>query len=83
MNNLYGTSMSDPLPEKYFVWLTDEQIGIFVVSKIDDIAETGYILEVDYPTHLHDAHSDYPLAPETLTITTYMLSPHSLNLRKK
>ena len=33
-------------------------------------SEHGYIVECDltYPTHIHDAHSDYPLAPEHLTI---------------
>ena len=47
MNNLHGTSMSDPLPEKDFAWLTDEQIEIFDVTIIDDNAEKGYIFEED------------------------------------
>lgn len=85
MNNLYGTSMSEPLPERDFAWLTEEQINTFDVSKIGDYDETGFILEVDldYPVHLHNNHSDYPLAPETLTVTENMLSPHSLKLREE
>ncbi|XP_021341715.1 uncharacterized protein LOC110442433 [Mizuhopecten yessoensis] len=85
MNNLYGTSMSESLPEKDFAWLTPEQIAQFDVSNIDDNADTGYILEVDldYPVHLHDKHNEYPLAPENISITKDMLSPHSLKLREK
>ena len=29
---------------------------------------------MDYPDHLHDSHSDYPLAPERLIVETDMLS---------
>lgn len=85
MNNLYGTNMSDALPERDLAWLTEEQIKTFDVSKIGDNDETGYILEVDidYPTHLHDDHSCYPLAPQKLTVTEDMLSPHSLELLKE
>ena len=36
------------------------------VMKVSDESLKGYLLEVDleYPTHLHDLHNDYPLAPE-------------------
>ena len=37
----------------------------------------GYIYEVDldYPSHRHIQHNEYPLAPERLTIDEKMLSP--------
>ena len=50
-----------------------------------DDAEIGYALEVDlwYPDDLHEAHNDYPLAPEHLEITPDMLSPYSKHLLEK
>ena len=64
-NNLYGWAMISLLPVGGFQWA--EPSLEEVLATPDDAAE-GYILEVDidYPEHLHDSHSDYPLAPETL-----------------
>jgi hypothetical protein len=36
-------------------------------------------VDLDYPAHLHDAHNDYPLAPEKMAITRDMLSPYQLD----
>jgi len=64
-NNLYGWAMSRPLPKSGFHWKrampTEEQI-----MKIGANAKKGWILEVDleYLEELHEAHNDYPLAPE-------------------
>ena len=83
-NNLYGWSMSQFMPWGEFKWLTDEQISQFCLNDIPDDSELGYILEVDleYPTTLHDNHSDYPLAPESMKISNEMLSPFSQKLKE-
>ena len=68
-NNLYEWAMSLPLPKKNFHWKrvmsTEEQI-----MKMKWNSKKGWILEVDleYPAHLHDAHNDYPQAPEKKVI---------------
>ena len=79
--NLYGYAMSQLLPYSDFKWLTEDEINNLDVMKFDADKDTGLILEVDleYPQHLHDDHSDYPLAPEQLTISREMLSTHVQN----
>ncbi|XP_068742088.1 uncharacterized protein [Montipora capricornis] len=81
-NNLYGWAMSQPLPTHEFFWLTEHEIEELNVMSIPDDGEEGYILEVDleYPKELHDLHSDYPLAPETMKVTPNMLSSYCQQL---
>ncbi|GFW54454.1 uncharacterized protein TNCV_1608181 [Trichonephila clavipes] len=64
-NNLYGYAMSKYLPLKDFVW-SDKDITEQYILNLSDESDVGYILEVDleYPSDLHDKHSDFPLAPE-------------------
>ena len=83
-NNLYGWAMRQPLPTGNFKWLTEDQVKDFDVMAIPFDSKTGYFLEVDldYPEHLHDKHSDYPLAPENITVTNEMLSPYSISLKQ-
>ena len=39
------------------------------------IIKTSFFqVDLEYPDHLHDAHRDFPLAPEKLIITREMLS---------
>jgi hypothetical protein len=66
--NLYGHSMSDYLPQKDFVWLTNTEIETLDISDISDTADTGFILEVDleYPQNLHNYHNDFPFCPENI-----------------
>jgi hypothetical protein len=62
-NNLYGWEMGQMLPVGGFEWAPDLQIDE-VLTAPDD-APVEYALEVDleYPAHLHENHSNYPLAP--------------------
>ncbi|GFT68116.1 hypothetical protein TNCV_5003331 [Trichonephila clavipes] len=64
-NNLYGYAMSKHLPLKDFVW-SDNDLTEQDILNLSDESDVGYILEVDleYPSDLHDKHSDFPLAPE-------------------
>jgi len=64
-NNLYGLAMSQNLPYADYKWNNDDWTEKDIM-KIGEDASTGYIFEVDleYPQSLHDAHNDYPLAPE-------------------
>jgi len=74
--------MSQPLPVGHFKFLTPSEIDALDITSIAQDAPTGYIIDCDieYPPHLHDSHSDYPLAPEHLTISPDMLSPFAANL---
>jgi hypothetical protein len=66
--NLYGHSMSDYLPQKDFIWLTNNEIENLDILDISDTADTGFILEVDleYPQNLHNSHNDFPFCPENI-----------------
>ena len=81
-NNLYGYAMTQSLPVSDFQWVINPQD--VDVTLISDDAPMGFILEVDleYPAHLHDLHSDYPLAAEKMMITDEMLSPYQQQLKK-
>ncbi|XP_072743627.1 uncharacterized protein [Anoplolepis gracilipes] len=63
VNNLYEWAMCQPLPYTDFRWVDD--ISSFDASLIAPDSPTGYILEVDleYPQHFHDLHSDLPFCP--------------------
>ncbi|GFW57237.1 uncharacterized protein TNCV_541522 [Trichonephila clavipes] len=64
-NNLYDYAMSKYLPLKDFVW-SDNNLNEQDILSLSDESVVGYTLEVDleYPSDLHDKHSDFPLAPE-------------------
>ena len=81
-NNLYGGAMSEKLPYANFQWSNDIQNAEDVLKY--DNGKSGYILEVDlhYPEHLHDPHSDYPLAPENTTVSADMVSNFSKDIYK-
>ena len=85
--------MCQKLPYKDFEWCDDikntENILNYdddddVEFDIDNDYDKGYILEVDleYPQELHDKHSDYPLAPENLSVSADMVSDFSNGIYK-
>ncbi|KAJ8913157.1 hypothetical protein NQ315_006075 [Exocentrus adspersus] len=69
INNLYGAAMSEYLPYGEFEFLEANEIENLDIMNIPDNAEVGYILDCDleYPTYLHQIHSDLPLAPQHMT----------------
>ena len=83
-NNLYGLAQSLPQPVGGFRWLDREEIEQLDILQMNDEQLEGYILEVDliYPTHLHESHNSFPMAPEKLTITEEMLSPYARGKKK-
>lgn len=83
-NNLYGEAMVQSLPVGDFKWVPNQELSSLDVMTVDDEADTGYFLEVDleYPPELHNLHSDYPLAPEKMLITSEMLSPYQQQLKE-
>ena len=59
-NNLYGMAMSMKLPTHGFKWMNKHELNVW--EKVPSILE----VDLHYPKRLHDAHNDYPLAPESV-----------------
>jgi len=81
-NNLYGWAMCQHLPIRHFKWLNPEIVNL---PSYHENSDKGLILEVDleYPEELHQAHNDYPFAPEKLIVTNEMLSDYARNTKKR
>lgn len=86
-NNLYGWAMLQPLPFGDFSWKdpTSFLIDEILRSSEQETHRKGYILEVDleYPSELHEAHNDFPLAPVKDQISFSDLSPFAKDICKK
>lgn len=65
-NNLYGKSLTYPLPLDGFRYLTENELVNFDVMKTTDNDLKGYLLQVDleYNRNLHDEHSCFPFCFE-------------------
>ena len=65
--------------------MSEEEISKINFDLVSRDSNEGYILEValEYPSDLHDLHSDYPLAPEKLIVSDDMLSSYCLGIAKK
>jgi hypothetical protein len=83
-NNLYGYSMSQPLPISDFRFLTDEEVRQIDFDAVTDDSETGFIREVDltYPQHLYDAHNDYFSLRKNYPVSKGALSQRSTDTLK-
>ena len=76
-NNLYGWAMMQLLLVGGFHWVNAELNEVLTTP--DDAAE-GYIVDLEYPEHLHDSHNDYPLPPETISVKEQWLSDYQHTL---
>ena len=76
-NNLYGHSMSKPLPYKNFEWSDDLTLD-------PKNLQTGiYEVDIEIPENLHYKFKDYPLCPEIKNISQDMLSEYQKYLNNK
>ena len=84
-NNLYGWAMCQHLPVGGFAWQGPTSELIQSILTHPDDSDTGYFVECDLsvPDDVHDVLSDYPLAPESISITSDMLSPYQQRLAEK
>ena len=66
-NNLYGWTMSQPLPTGGFKWV---DVNPNKISELATRTDKGYILEADvsYPKELHNSHNDVPFMCERMEI---------------
>ena len=82
-NNLYGWAMSQPMPTGGFMWMTGEEAELVDWAAQTEEQTEGFFVEVDleYPPEVHNAHNDYPLAPERLDVKVEMLSEAQVELR--
>jgi hypothetical protein len=84
-NNLYGWALSQLMPEKDFVWMSDEDILNLNIFNLATDGDQGYIFEVDldYPAHLHDQHDKLPFCPENKPTKNCKLNKLILDLHNK
>ena len=84
-NNLYGWGVNQKLPYKNFRWVNEKKLADLDPTLLGAEDETGYILQVDleYSKELRNAHNDYPLAPENITINEIDKLTPNLNNKTK
>jgi len=84
-NNLYGWAMSQALPISDFEWVPQDELNKINWLSLKEDDTKGYIVTVDleYPSEIHDAHNDYPLAPERMRVKDEWLSDKLINIRSQ
>ena len=76
-NNLYGYSMSKPLPYKNFKWSND------LTLDSNNLKIGIYEVDIEIPKELHNKLKDYSLAPEIKNVPQDMLSEYQKYLNDK
>eukprot|EP00873_Tetraselmis_striata_P014085 jgi/Tetstr1/434349/TSEL_023455.t1 len=74
-NNLYGWAMMQYLPCSGFTWAPQMTLEEVLAGDWDGARGCSVEVDLEYPTDLHDAHSDLPLAPEKLKLGWEDASP--------
>ena len=79
VNSLYAWSMDHFLPYSDYEWCSLDELYNIDWERIDTEGDKGYILKVDLicPPEIHDFLSEYPVAPENITISYEQLSPYA------
>ncbi|XP_053210240.1 uncharacterized protein LOC128394030 [Panonychus citri] len=85
VNNLYGYALQQALPMSDFKFVDNvefDSVYQLCINEKNPNSDIGYVFEVDldYPSHLHDLHKDYPLAPDRVTIDQHHLSKLQLSI---
>ena len=81
VNNLCGWSMTQAMPTRKFTWLDDEEISS-MMDEPSTIQSCTLKVDLEYPENLHDAHSDYPFAPELIELDRVKKLVPNLNDKK-
>ena len=76
-NNLYGHSMTKPLPYKNFKWSDD------LTLDPNNLQTAIYEVDIEIPKELHDKFVDYPLCSEIKSVNEDMLSKYQKYLNDK
>jgi hypothetical protein len=81
-NNLYGYSMCQPLPTGGLRWMEHDELDLAKIMSMPYDGPSGCFVQVSfsYPNHLHNSHSDLPLAPHHISIKYSELSNYSKSI---
>ena len=80
-NNLYGLSMSKPLPYKNFKWSNDASEGITLNE--NNLKIGIYEVDIEIPENLHNKFKDFPVCTEIKSIDENNLSDYQKYLNDK
>ena len=83
--NLYGYAMTQLLPVGGLRWMSSEELSLENILSLPEFGAEGCFVSVtlSYPKHLHDLHSDLPLAPKHDKIPLKSISKYSRDVVTK